>query len=97
MSSGTWTRPLSVDFHTHILPTDIPDFEQRFGYEGFVTLADCGCNQGSKNMMLGSGNGEKKFFRKARRTTVARLTRGPARVDAHRAGRKELFRPGPAA
>jgi aminocarboxymuconate-semialdehyde decarboxylase len=89
------TRPLSVDFHTHILPSDIPDFEQRFGYEGFVTLADCGCTDGSKNMMLGTGKGEKKFFRKASLLVAADC----ARLDLHAPARtmqveKNCFDPG---
>ena len=62
-SSSADERPVTVDFHTHILPADIPDFEERFGYHGFVTLAECNCN-GSKDMMLSTGKGQKKFFRK---------------------------------
>jgi len=31
--------PGVVDIHTHILPRDIPDFAERFGYGDFITLA----------------------------------------------------------
>jgi aminocarboxymuconate-semialdehyde decarboxylase len=27
-----------IDIHTHILPRDLPDFKQRFGYGGFISL-----------------------------------------------------------
>jgi len=29
---------LKIDVHTHILPKDIPNFKDRFGYGGFITL-----------------------------------------------------------
>ena len=29
---------LSIDIHTHILPKDIPNFKQKFGYGGFIHL-----------------------------------------------------------
>ena len=27
-----------VDMHTHILPETWPDYNKRFGYEGYITL-----------------------------------------------------------
>lgn len=32
------SHPLTVDIHTHILPKDIPNFRERFGYGGFINL-----------------------------------------------------------
>lgn len=29
---------LKIDIHTHVLPKDIPDFQERFGYGGFIKL-----------------------------------------------------------
>jgi aminocarboxymuconate-semialdehyde decarboxylase len=29
---------LTIDIHTHILPEHIPDWKQKFGYGGFITL-----------------------------------------------------------
>ena len=29
---------LTIDIHTHILPKDIPNFKERFGYGGFIHL-----------------------------------------------------------
>ena len=31
-------RHLTVDIHTHILPKDIPNFKEKFGYGGFIHL-----------------------------------------------------------
>ncbi len=31
-------NPLTVDIHTHILPKDIPNFKEKFGYGGFIHL-----------------------------------------------------------
>src|SRR5687768_8824455 len=33
---------LKIDVHTHILPKDIPKWKDRFGYGGFIRLADYG-------------------------------------------------------
>ena len=48
---------LTIDIHTHILPENIPDWKNKFGYGGFVTL-DHHKNCCAK-MMLDTG----KFFR----------------------------------
>ena len=32
------SRNFTVDIHTHILPRDIPNFRERFGYGGFISL-----------------------------------------------------------
>ena len=29
---------LKIDIHTHILPKDIPNWKEKFGYGGFITL-----------------------------------------------------------
>jgi len=31
---------LKIDIHTHIIPKKIPDFSRKFGYEGFVSMAN---------------------------------------------------------
>lgn len=51
-------KPFKIDIHTHLLPPNIPDFKKRFGYGGFVQLADC--TSCSANMVKDSG----EFFRK---------------------------------
>jgi aminocarboxymuconate-semialdehyde decarboxylase len=51
-----------IDIHTHILPPDIPNFKEKFGYGGFIQLKHdhvCGISCGA-DMLDDSG----KFFRK---------------------------------
>ncbi|EYB95411.1 hypothetical protein Y032_0160g3338 [Ancylostoma ceylanicum] len=38
-----------IDVHAHVLPRDIPDFQKKFGYAGFVTLDHR--DDGTTNMM----------------------------------------------
>ncbi|KHJ98720.1 hypothetical protein OESDEN_01288 [Oesophagostomum dentatum] len=45
-----------IDVHAHVLPRDIPDFQQKFGYAGFVTLDHK--EDGTTNMMK-----DRKLFR----------------------------------
>jgi aminocarboxymuconate-semialdehyde decarboxylase len=42
---------LKIDLHTHILPRDWPDLEERYGYSGFVRLEHEG--PGCARMMIG--------------------------------------------
>tara|TARA_Y100001970_G_scaffold291315_1_gene427978 strand:- start:1899 stop:2900 length:1002 start_codon:yes stop_codon:yes gene_type:complete len=37
---------LKIDIHTHIIPENIPDFSKKFGYEGFVSMANKTPKQG---------------------------------------------------
>ncbi|EDQ92644.1 uncharacterized protein MONBRDRAFT_13314 [Monosiga brevicollis MX1] len=46
-----------VDFHTHILPREIPNWKEEFGYGGFIRLDHL--ENGNANMMKDDG----KFFR----------------------------------
>jgi len=48
--------PLKIDLHTHILPREWPDLDQKFGYPGFIRLEHC--DACSARMMIGE-----KFFR----------------------------------
>ena len=48
-----------IDFHTHILPQDIPNFKEKFGYGGFISLQPTE-DPKIRNMMKDSG----EFFRK---------------------------------
>ena len=45
---------LKIDIHTHIIPNNIPDFSQKFGYEGFVKLNHK--NKSEADMMLFNEN-----------------------------------------
>ena len=47
---------LKIDMHTHIIPKNLPNWEMKFGYEGFITLDHH--KQGWARMMQGE-----KFFR----------------------------------
>lgn len=49
-------RFLKIDFHTHILPEDLPDFEAKYGGE-WVSLRDS--QEAQKKDMIKGG----KFFR----------------------------------
>ena len=47
---------LKIDMHSHIIPKNLPDWEKKFGYEGFIRLEHH--KPGWANMMLGDN-----FFR----------------------------------
>jgi aminocarboxymuconate-semialdehyde decarboxylase len=49
--------PIKIDIHTHILPRDIPNFKEKYGYGGFIQLEHHAC--GTKAKMQKDG----KFFR----------------------------------
>lgn len=36
---------LKIDIHTHILPPSWPNLRERYGYGGFVSLENCGCDR----------------------------------------------------
>lgn len=57
---------LKIDIHTHILPPELPNFKNMFGYGGFIQLRDCpGC--AAKDMIDDSG----KFFRRVEENTFS--------------------------
>ena len=47
---------LKIDMHTHIIPKDLPDWQKKFGYDGFIQLDHH--KKGWARMMMGE-----KFFR----------------------------------
>jgi len=47
-----------VDLHTHILPGEIPDFRNKYGYGGFVSLTHDPAKPTKAKMMI-----DGKFFR----------------------------------
>lgn len=56
MCEVAYSRNFTIDIHTHILPENIPNFKERFGYGGFISLdhhKSC-----SARMMM-----DDKFFR----------------------------------
>lgn len=56
------SRPLRIDFHTHILPKTWPDLKQKYGYGGFVRLEHH--RPGAAKMMI-----DDKFFREVGENT----------------------------
>ena len=38
LAGGPGDKMLKIDIHTHILPKDIPEWKDKFGYGGFITL-----------------------------------------------------------
>ena len=49
---------LTIDIHTHILPKNIPNWKEKFGYGGFIQLEHLANKPCCANMML-----DDKFFR----------------------------------
>lgn len=49
-------KPLKIDLHTHIIPKDLPDLKQKYGYGGWISLEH---NPGSRTKMMIDG----KLFR----------------------------------
>ena len=47
---------LKIDMHTHIIPKNLPDWQKKFGYDGFIQLDHH--KKGWARMMMGQ-----KFFR----------------------------------
>jgi aminocarboxymuconate-semialdehyde decarboxylase len=53
---------MKLDLHTHILPREWPDLDEKYGYSGFVRLEHC--DACSARMMIGD-----RFFRKVESNT----------------------------
>ncbi|OMH80038.1 2-amino-3-carboxymuconate-6-semialdehyde decarboxylase [Zancudomyces culisetae] len=49
-------RRLVIDFHTHILPREIPDFEEMFGYGGWIKLRDNASSPDKADMIQNGRN-----------------------------------------
>jgi aminocarboxymuconate-semialdehyde decarboxylase len=54
--------PVKIDLHTHILPREWPDLDQKYGYPGFIRLEHC--DACSARMMKGD-----RFFREIQSNT----------------------------
>lgn len=69
------TSYTTIDVHTHILPCEIPDWDTKFGYQGFVRLEKIETNDEfecttDKNMIKGG-----KFFRRVNCNCIDPTTR----------------------
>src|SRR3954470_14954960 len=53
---------MKIDLHTHILPREWPDLDNKYGYPGFIRLEHC--DACSARMMIGD-----RFFRKVESNT----------------------------
>ncbi|OLY78551.1 2-amino-3-carboxymuconate-6-semialdehyde decarboxylase [Smittium mucronatum] len=51
-------KKLKIDFHTHILPENIPDFADKFGYGGFIKLQPSDADKEKVDMVK-----DGRFFR----------------------------------
>jgi aminocarboxymuconate-semialdehyde decarboxylase len=54
--SSTTAKPLKIDLHTHIIPKNLPDLKQKYGYGGWISLEH---QPGSRTKMMIDG----KLFR----------------------------------